>query len=251
MVTAIIPAYNCEDSITEVVNRTAHFVDQIIVVNDGSTDNTGRKLSKISQRHAQSSATAATATVSESVGQKVVVVHLEKNMGKSHALREGLKHVTDFPIIILDADLQHNPEEIPRLMRPIQEGRHDVVLGSRFIGNHSRMPLPNRFSNRLVSGISSRLLGERISDIQSGFRAFNKTATKTINWSGERFDIDISTIVDASIGGLSIGEVPIPAVYGKERSNIKITREVVRVTRLMLDVFAKKRSRRRNKKRKI
>ena len=228
MVTAVIPAYNCSGSINEVIKRTLPHVDCIVAVNDGSTDNTRKKLDGIAH-------------------PKLVVIHLEMNSGKSNALREGLKKVEDFPVVFLDADLQHAPEEIPKLVHPIINGGKDVVIGSRFLGDYSAMPLPNRFSNRLVSGLASAVLGgTRITDVQSGFRAFSRNAAKKISWTGERFDVDVSAIIDASSKGLRISEVPIRTRYHHRHkedgrmpsSNIKIGREIARVTRIMAEALS-------------
>jgi len=150
MITAVIPAYNAEKTIGNIVKRTKKYVNEVIVVDDGSRDSS--------------------ALIAKKEGAKVVI-H-PRNLGKAAAIVTGLKQAKGI-IVTLDADLQHLPEEIPKLVEPVQEGTADLCLGSRFLGNPESMPLHRKFTNYL-SKVAIRIrTGQWITDVQSGFRAFN------------------------------------------------------------------------------
>ena len=155
---AVIPAYNEEKTIAAVLLETEKYVDKIIVVDDGSTDHT--------------------AEIARRMG--AIVISHPKNIGKGAALRTGfkeaLKHNPDI-IITLDADLQHNPNEIPKLVQPIIEGKADMTIGSRYIkGGKMDAPLYRRIGLAIIN----KLHKTPIKDTQSGYRAYNRKAAKIV-----------------------------------------------------------------------
>lgn len=209
MTTALIPAYNCERTIGELVRRAKKYVDHVIVVDDGSQDRT--------------------AAVAKKAGAKVV--RLKQNVGKATALRYGTTHVKDDILVFLDGDLQHLPEEIPRLIQELK--RADVVIGSRFLTPHTTMPLRRRFTNRTVSALTRILTGYRITDVQSGFRAFGKRAIEQLRWEGERYNIEIQTIFEARRNRLEISEVPITTIYGSEVSYLEPVKHTITLVKII------------------
>jgi len=130
-IVAIIPAFNEEESIKRIIQKTREYVGDIIVIDDGSTDN----------------------TKSKAEGESVIIVHHYKNMGLGKSIADGINEALklDADIIVqLDADGQHNPEEIPRLLAPLLDNSADVVVGSRFLdGDDQTMPAIKRAGNRI------------------------------------------------------------------------------------------------------
>ena len=188
----LIPAYNEEKTIGEVIkNATENFpsIDsqEIIVVNDGSTDKTAE-------------------TAKEN---GAIVYSFTQNKGLAKAIAFGfskaLERNADI-LIILDADNQYDPKEIPLLLDPIVKGKADIVLGDRQVKKLSHMPLQKRIGNRMVSRILSSLIGFKISDAQTGFRAFNREAlTKLHLFSSYTYTQE--TLIQANYKNLKILEV--------------------------------------------
>ncbi len=192
MVTAIIPAFQAETTIQNVVSRCMNFVDKVIVVDDGSTDNT--------------------ALLAEKAGAQVIT-H-ERNKGKAEAIKSALKRSSG-STVMLDADLQHLPEEIPKLIEPITHGHADLVVGSRFLGNPRMMPAHRKLTNKLSQLAVQLRTGQRITDVQSGFRAFNNKIRKLNLSRATRYEIETIMLYEAIKNKLKIVEVPITTIYGK------------------------------------
>jgi glycosyltransferase involved in cell wall biosynthesis len=204
---AVIPAYNEEKTIRQVIERTLKFVDEVIVVDDGSTDSTAAEAEKTRAR----------------------VIRLRKNSGKANALKTGFRHLPDCDaVVMLDADLQHLPEEIPRFLEALQNGS-DLCIGSRFLEAPRNMPWACKLSNRVASALVSFLAGQRISDPQSGFRAIKKDKLDLLELKAERYSIEHILILEAAAKRMKIKEVPISCVYGDEKSKIKPLRDSVKV----------------------
>ena len=204
---ALIPAYNAAGTIGEVVKRTLSFVDKVIVVDDGSTD----------------------ATAKEAEHQGATVLSIGKNTGKANAIRTGLRKCHGFDaVVLLDADLQHCPEEIPRLIEEIKNGA-DLCIGSRFLNGKVKMPLGNRFSNSTAGRIISFLSGQRLTDPQSGFRALNGKMAISLELRAERYAIEHIMILEVSRKKGRIKELPISCIYGDEVSHIRIFSDTLRV----------------------
>jgi len=154
---AIIPAYNEEKTIGNIVKISKRYVDDVIVINDGSTDKTEE--------------------IAKKAGAKVITHKKNKGLGKS--LRDGFKYAlkNNFDIIItLDADGQHNPKEIPKFIEAINEG-YDFVLGERDL---SKYPLIKKIGNLFLNFITNIITGTTLKDTESGFRAYSKEALKKI-----------------------------------------------------------------------
>jgi len=151
-VTIVIPAFNEEKTIVEVINAAKKF-GEIVVVNDGSTDSTK--------------------TLAKNAGVKVI--SHERNMGYTSAVRTGIKNSTRDIIVLLDADMQQVPEEIPNLVLPILENKADLVIGSKFLGRLEYRPnVPNFLMDKLVSTVLRFRFGVKLTNSYSGFRAMRR-----------------------------------------------------------------------------
>jgi glycosyltransferase involved in cell wall biosynthesis len=158
--TVVIPVYNEKDTIQEIVKRVERtgYAQEIIVVDDGSTDGTASILKEMSRR--------------ENVR---VIVH-EFNAGKGAALRTAFRYARGDVILIQDADLEYDPREYPNLLRPIEEGIADVVYGSRFLGA-ARRPILfwNMVANRALTLVTNILYNNILSDMETGYKVFKRS----------------------------------------------------------------------------
>ncbi len=190
---AVIPAYNEATAIGEVLEKTKPFVDEIIVVNDGSQDRTA-----------------------EAAGAHGVCVYSHViNRGLGAAIGTGfaaaLRHGADV-IVTLDADGQHDPAEIPRFVEAINRGA-DFVIGSRMLTKLKGMPVHRKLATLVGNLVTYLLFGARVTDSQSGFRACTRYAVETIEIKTNRMEVSSELIHEAHIKGLTIAEVPITAIY--------------------------------------
>ena len=165
--TILIPAYNEEATIKQVIEEIPKTLDsineiEIIVIDDVSSDNTV-KIAK------ESGAT---------------VYSFNQNQGLAKAISYGftkcLEHEADI-LVILDADNQYDSKEIPLLLKPMLEKKADIVLGDRQLKNLNHMPKQKKIGNQLSSKVVSRLIGQKINDAQTGFRAFNQDALNKLH----------------------------------------------------------------------
>ncbi len=213
-VAAIIPAYNEEKHIGDVVRRTRRQLNDVLVVDDGSADKTAERAREAGAE---------------------VIVH-EINRGKGETIKTGLRHWLDRPadfVIILDADGQHRPEEIDRLVAAaLSADEPKLVLGTR-MNDLSSMPLVRRMVNRWMSGQISALCGQRIPDTQCGFRLLHRQLIPELLGGSERFDYETEMLIIASRKGFRIGSVPISTVYLDEVSSIHPVRDTIRFFKLM------------------
>jgi glycosyltransferase involved in cell wall biosynthesis len=204
---AVIPAYNEGKTIRKVIEKTVQFVDRVIVVDDGSRDNTVEEVRKTSAE----------------------LIVLPKNKGKANAIKTGFKECRNYDIVVmLDGDLQHPPEEIPALVKCIEEG-NDLCIGSRFFKGPGIMPLSCRFSNRVASLLISFLARQKITDPQSGFRAIRRERLDELELNAKRYAIEHIMVLEAARKNFKIKETPMSCVYGKEKSHIKPVRDTLRV----------------------
>jgi len=207
----VVPAYQAAATIREIILRTRATVPsaEIIVVDDGSTDGTGD----------QGRATATT-----------LVTH-PRNCGKGAALRDGIREAMarDASVLVtIDADGQHPPEEIPRLLRPIEEGRADLVLGAR--KRDHAMPISRRFTNWLSATMASRIGGQPVRDAQTGFRAFTREVAERVRPAGDRYEFEATFLLDVLRAGFRVVSVDVPTIYGA-RSHFRAWGDTWRMAR--------------------
>jgi glycosyltransferase involved in cell wall biosynthesis len=213
-IAAVIPAYNEEKHIGDVVRRTRQQLGDVLVVDDGSADKTAEN------------ARAAGADV---------IVH-EKNLGKGETIKTGLRHFLERDVdlvIILDADGQHRPEEIERFTASaLSAEQPKLILGTR-MNDLSTMPFLRRFVNRWMSARISAVCGQNIPDTQCGYRMLHRQLIPELLGGAARFDYETEMLIIASRKGFKIASVPISTVYSDEVSSIHPVRDTIRFFKLM------------------
>lgn len=191
---AVIPAYNEATQIADVIKNTSAFVDRIVVVDDGSRDDTAR--------------------IAREAGATVIQHPINRGLGAT--LGTGIKAARQLGgevIITLDADGQHLPHEIPLFIEAIRERGHDAVLGSRMIELKGNMPLKRRMYQRIGNLLTYMLFGLFVSDSQSGFRAFSGSAADVLEIRTDRMEVSSEIVAEIRRRAFNWTEVPITAVY--------------------------------------
>jgi len=198
-IAAGIPAFNEDKYIGTVVLKTRQYVDEVIVVDDGSSDQT--------------------ADVAKLAG--ATVIRHEQNRGYGASIQTLLAEAKkkDLNILVLlDADAQHNPDEIPNLIKPISEG-FDLVIGSRVLGG-TDVPRYRRIGQRVISYFSHILSEQKVSDSESGFRVFSRKAIDSLELRENGMAVGAETIAKAAEKGLKITERPIFIRYTEDGSTL-------------------------------
>jgi len=188
-VVVIMPAYNLEKSIGAIVARVHHFVDDVLVVADGSSDSTA------------AAAMAAGAIVPEP----------EHVRGKGFAIIKGIEHSKKLKpdiVVLMDSDGQHLPEELPDMIKPLREGRADIVSGSRMLGT-LRTSTINKFGNWGLKIISFLVTWTWLTDTETGYRAFRAEKLYDIPLKSRGYEIESELMMRALSRKLRIVEVPI------------------------------------------
>jgi glycosyltransferase involved in cell wall biosynthesis len=213
-IAAVIPAYDEEKHIHDVVRRTRQKLDNVLVVDDGSVDKTADRAREAGAE---------------------VIVH-EENQGKGETIKTGLRHWLDRQfdfVIILDADGQHRPEEIDRFVEvAVSADEPKLILGTR-MNDVSSMPLVRRIVNRWMSDRISALCNQKIPDTQCGFRMLHRQLIPELLGGAARFDYETEMLIVASRKGFRIASVPISTVYSDEVSSIHPVRDTIRFFKLM------------------
>ena len=201
-VSAIIPAFNEEETVGEVIRGALAHVDEVIVVDDGSTDNT--------------------AFVATEAG--ATVIRHEHNMGFLTAVARGLKKATGEILVTLDADGQHDSEDIPRLIKPILEDRADLVLGRR--------PSLPYFSERLITALTRMRVD--CADASTGFRAIRRSIAELMRLHGSC--LCGTFVLEAKRLGARITEVPITVRERRMGGRRLKTRHLKQVFHVLYDL---------------
>ena len=210
-IAVIIPAYQAAATIRDVVARTRAAIPaaEILVVDDGSNDETG----------------------DAGRGTGTTLITHPRNRGKGAALRTGIRESTArgaSVVVTIDADAQHPPEEIPRLLQPILEGRSDLVLGAR--KRDQAMPISRRFTNWLSATLASRIGGQPVRDAQTGFRAFTREVAERVQPAGNRYEYEANFLLNALRAGFRVVSVDVPTIYGA-RSHFRAWGDTWRMAR--------------------
>lgn len=194
----VIPAHDEESTIGPVVRKARDHSNLVLVVDDGSTDRT--------------------AAIARESGGKVVthIARLGVGAALSTGLSMALRSGADI-IVTLDADGQHDPDEIPQIIAPLLEKRTDLVIGSRMAMKNSPMPLYKKIGNKILSKFTSLASGASVTDSQSGFRAFTREVGEMISYASTDYRWASEMLILLSKRGVRMMDVPIKAVYFKRR----------------------------------
>jgi glycosyltransferase involved in cell wall biosynthesis len=191
-----IPAYNEEKNIGSIILKLKQKYDKIIVCDDGSTD--------------------MTSSISTTLG--AVVVKHKKNQGYGAAIRtifDEFKKTDSDILVTFDADGQHKISEIESMVKPILENTADIVIGSRFLGKTIDLPKYRKIGIKTITGLTNAITGTKISDSQSGFRAYSKKTLNQISLIESGMGISTEILIKSSKKNMRIFEVPITILYSE------------------------------------
>lgn len=223
----IVPCFNVHLFCKKVLEEMIPFVDDLIVIDDGSTDGTGLILQEMALNYAS-----------------IHLITFPQNRGKGFALIEGFayanKHLEFFEILTIDSDGQHNPADIPAMIQKMGEGV-DMVIGTR---QFSKMPFRSRIANTLVLWFLRWFYREAPYDTQSGFRAFTKEFSKEIsaNVKGGRYETEFSCLLLALQEKKKIAKHDISTIYieNNRYSNFSVVRDSFRILKVLFQHVIKR-----------
>jgi len=193
-VSVVIPAYNEIQTIRKILERVQNTnrVDEILVVDDGSTDGTRDVLKEL-----------------DGSGPIRVILH-EKNQGKGAAVMTGVRQASGDVIIIQDADLEYDPRDFPTLLQPIEEGIAEVVYGSRFLGAARRPAMFwHMLANKLLTLMTNLLYNNILTDMETGYKVFRRQVVSNMQIHARRFDFEPEFTAKILKSKVRIFEVPI------------------------------------------
>ena len=200
MITIGIPAFNEEKNIASIIVKLKKIADEIIVCNDGSTDSTSE--------------------IAESLG--AIVINHPKNLGYGagiNSIFQKSKEINSDILVTFDADGQHRIEDIELVINPIKNNEADIIIGSRFLDSaENEVPDYRKFGIKLITKITNSTLKNKITDSQSGFRAYSKNVISKLNLSDVGMGISTEILIKSSRLNFRIAEVPIKILYGENTS---------------------------------
>lgn len=208
---AVIPAYNPGEALTSVLEGVKKYIrpEHIVVIDDGSPDETSDR--------------------AESAG--VRLIRHEVNRGKGEALKSGFDYLLDQgeveAIFTIDADDQHDPDEIPAFVEAFRAGRGDLLVGNR-MSEREGMPLIRVLTNIVTSSVVSALARCRIEDSQSGYRLIRADVIRRVELVTSRYETESEILIKSAKIGATISAVPIRTIYGTEESTIHPLRDTIR-----------------------
>ncbi|MGB7093299.1 MAG: glycosyltransferase family 2 protein [Anaerolineales bacterium] len=193
-VSVIIPVYNEEETIEEILRRVEmeEIATEILVIDDGSTDGTREKLASLNE-----------------VGNLRIILH-DRNQGKGAAVRTGIQNATGDVFLIQDADLEYDPRDYPKLIQPIEEGIADVVYGSRFLGGPRRTTMFwHMVANKLLTFMTNLLYNTILSDMETGYKVFKREIVDGMKIHANSFDFEPEFTAKILKKKVRVYEVPI------------------------------------------
>lgn len=191
----IMPVYNEAATIAEILARVeaVGLADEIVVVDDGSTDGTRDALQQIAKDD-----------------HRIRLILHEHNQGKGAAVRTGIREARGELLLIQDADLEYDPQDYAILLRPIEEGKADVVYGSRFLGAPRRVTMFwHMVANKLLTFMTNLLYNSILTDMETGYKLFRREIIQSIPLSAKRFNIEPEITAKLLKRKVRIFEVPI------------------------------------------
>lgn len=210
----LIPAFNAEDSIGEIIKGCRNYLGEVIVVDDGSFDNTS--------------------LVSQNEG--AFVIKHDRNMGKGMALRAGFAYALSEGydgVITIDADGQHNPSDIPVFIKRFSEDKPDIIIGSR-MGQKEKIPKYRYYTNLVGIFFISKATGQVLDDSQSGFRLYRRGVIEEINLNTSGFEMETEILIKAGRKGCRIVSIPVDVSYKDGKSNYRPVIDTYRISILVL-----------------
>jgi glycosyltransferase involved in cell wall biosynthesis len=207
----LIPVYNEEKTILQVIDKVKmtpvpeSIEKEVIIVDDGSTDQTRSLLKALPET------------------PFVKIYYHDKNKGKTAALVTGIEHAAGDYILIQDADLEYDPANYPRLLKPILEENRPVVYGSRFKGNIKNMAFINRIANHVSNVTMNMLFGQAITDLMTCYKVFRADILKSIPITSTRFSFETEITAKLFKRGVDILEIPIDYQARTRNEGKKIT----------------------------
>ncbi len=214
----IIPVYNEEKTISTVLDKVSRVKlpcrKEIIVVDDGSTDGTGNRIKNYELR----------------IKNLKIITH-KKNRGKGTAVRTGIKAASGDYILIQDADLEYNPDEIPQLLKPILSPKtkdqrlktNIAVYGSRFLSNNAVIPRLYLWGNKLLTFLTNLFYQTKLTDMETGYKLLPSSFLKKVHLTGNRFEIEPEITAKLVKAKVPIVEVPISYRGRSHLSGKKLT----------------------------
>ena len=199
-ITVGIPAYNEEKNIAKIIVQLKKVADQILVCDDGSTDSTSE--------------------IAESLG--AIVIKHPKNLGYGSAIRSIFlksREINAEVLVTIDADGQHKIEDVKKVTKPIVDGQADISIGSRFLEEGDNAPKYRKLGINIITKVTNSSLSEKITDAQSGFRAYNNKVLQSLTPSDSGMGISTEILIKSSNLGLKIAEVPTEIQYEGETSS--------------------------------
>jgi len=199
-ITVGLPAYNEEKNIAKIIVQLKKVADQIIVCDDGSTDLTSR--------------------IAESLG--AIVIKHPKNLGYGSAIRSIFlksREINSDVLVTIDADGQHKIEDIEKVAKPVVDGQADISIGSRFLDKHDNAPKYRKLGINIITKVTNSSLSEKITDSQSGFRAYNNKVLQALTPSDSGMGISTEILIKSSNLGFKIAEVPTEIQYEGDTSS--------------------------------
>jgi glycosyltransferase involved in cell wall biosynthesis len=197
----VMPVYNEQKTIAIVVDKLLQLpqLQELIIVDDCSSDGTPQIINALAARHSS-----------------VRVIRHSKNKGKTAALKTGFQCTAGAIVIVQDADLEYNPEEIPSLIQPIMEGYADVVYGSRFLVRKASRVLYfyHYLGNRALTFLSDLFTNINLTDVETGYKAFRGEIIREMIISSKGFGFEIEVTAKVAKLGCAIFEAPI-SYYGR------------------------------------
>jgi glycosyltransferase involved in cell wall biosynthesis len=201
-IVAAIPCLNEEQFINDIVTRARRYADIVIVIDDGSTDNTS--------------------ITAQAAGAEVIRHKIRQGAGAAtrSAFKAARTHSADV-LVTLDGDGQHNPDEIPQILAPILSGEADLVIGSRFLqSNLNQAPKYRKFGIDIITWLYNLGSKKKVSDSQSCFRAHSRKLLKAINISENGFGFSVEVLIQARRNNFAIREVPVSCIYHSQGSSL-------------------------------
>jgi len=216
----ILPAYNEArhlSGLIEKIDRVTSGKYALVVIDDGSTDETAKVLAQYPHLHA---------------------IHHNKNLGKGAALQSGIQFALSrfnaSALLFMDADGQHSPDDIGKLIEAHRRRRGDFIIGRRDF-KRGVMPFFRILSNRLTSAMVSLKIGQRVHDSQSGFRLIRSELLLRIGECQSRgYEFETELLLKSAKCGAKIYEVPVTTIYGNQKSHIRPVRDILRFLRVWL-----------------